>query len=437
MSAVPKTRGFTLIELLVVIAIIAILAAILFPVFAKAREKARQSSCLNNQRQIAVAILMWVQDHDEIFPDESSVWPEINVDRNILMCPTKGKKIANAYVYNAGLSSRALGDFPNPEAQLMTADGQHAATTAAGRISATYDNCAYSVDDLDSRHSGRLLCSYVDGHVAIFKLPNADEPTSIQLPVRAGLTLWVKADAIEGIVNNTAINQWKDNSGRGNDLTNYWNIFNLVCPRYYTNVLNGKPVVRFATTGSSMCSNNLKPRYAQSASFLIVFNTPTTGTYVLPIFTGPNADNPNHDANAHSTGIEMYMSGNNGIMTSAYGWDATTDPTFPGVMTANTWHAVGVSLREGGVQDAIRNGKVYAKDHTLVNAPSSIDWRVKNRYQFFLERFRMGVRECCWPTYNWVYQAGVDIPEYLLYTPALTTLELSLVEHYLRAKYDL
>lgn len=54
-------RGFTLIELLVVIAIIAILAAILFPVFAKAREKARQTTCSNNQRQLAVAILMATQ----------------------------------------------------------------------------------------------------------------------------------------------------------------------------------------------------------------------------------------------------------------------------------------------------------------------------------------------------------------------------------------
>jgi len=58
-------RGFTLIELLVVIAIIAILAAILFPVFARAREKARQTSCLNNTKQIALAILMYAQDYDE------------------------------------------------------------------------------------------------------------------------------------------------------------------------------------------------------------------------------------------------------------------------------------------------------------------------------------------------------------------------------------
>ncbi|MEA3400735.1 MAG: DUF1559 domain-containing protein [Armatimonadota bacterium] len=61
-------RGFTLIELLVVIAIIAILAAILFPVFARAREKARQSSCLSNVKQINMGVLMYVQDYDEHFP---------------------------------------------------------------------------------------------------------------------------------------------------------------------------------------------------------------------------------------------------------------------------------------------------------------------------------------------------------------------------------
>jgi prepilin-type N-terminal cleavage/methylation domain-containing protein len=64
-----RKRAFTLIELLVVIAIIAILAAILFPVFAKAREKARQSSCASNEKQIGLAFVQYVQDYDERYPD--------------------------------------------------------------------------------------------------------------------------------------------------------------------------------------------------------------------------------------------------------------------------------------------------------------------------------------------------------------------------------
>src|SRR5437588_7376558 len=81
-----RSGGFTLIELLVVIAIIAILAAILFPVFAQAREKARSASCLSNNKQIALAFGMYKQDYDETYPPAvftdpnlGDIWWEIGV----------------------------------------------------------------------------------------------------------------------------------------------------------------------------------------------------------------------------------------------------------------------------------------------------------------------------------------------------------------------
>jgi len=66
--------GFTLIELLVVIAIIAILAAILFPVFARAREKARQTNCLSNVKQIMLGVLQYAQDYDERMPSRGNIY---------------------------------------------------------------------------------------------------------------------------------------------------------------------------------------------------------------------------------------------------------------------------------------------------------------------------------------------------------------------------
>jgi prepilin-type N-terminal cleavage/methylation domain-containing protein/prepilin-type processing-associated H-X9-DG protein len=71
-SAPGKSRGFTLIELLVVIAIIAILAAILFPVFAQARDKARSARCLSNNKQIGVAVQMYLQDYDNTYPAQKA-----------------------------------------------------------------------------------------------------------------------------------------------------------------------------------------------------------------------------------------------------------------------------------------------------------------------------------------------------------------------------
>jgi len=66
-----RRRAFTLIELLVVIAIIAILAAILFPVFAQARDKAREATCLSNNKQIGVAVQMYMQDYDNTYPSQT------------------------------------------------------------------------------------------------------------------------------------------------------------------------------------------------------------------------------------------------------------------------------------------------------------------------------------------------------------------------------
>src|SRR5438270_5923018 len=78
MRLYSKREAFTLIELLVVIAIIAILAAILFPVFAQARESARQSACLSNTKQIGLGLAMYVQDYDELMPFLFAIIPPIN-----------------------------------------------------------------------------------------------------------------------------------------------------------------------------------------------------------------------------------------------------------------------------------------------------------------------------------------------------------------------
>jgi prepilin-type N-terminal cleavage/methylation domain-containing protein/prepilin-type processing-associated H-X9-DG protein len=150
-------RGFTLIELLVVIAIIAILAAILFPVFAKAREKARQTACVNNQKQIATAALMYAQDHEEMFPESANFWGAINLDKGVLKCPTKSR-LANGYVFNDGLGGAALGKIQKPETAFVTADG----TAGADGLNVSPNGLC----DV-TRHGGKGICSYVDGHVEL------------------------------------------------------------------------------------------------------------------------------------------------------------------------------------------------------------------------------------------------------------------------------
>ena len=116
----PKCRGFTLIELLVVIAIIAILAAILFPVFAKAREKARQYSCLSNLRQIITAALQYAQDYDEMWlPHRTGGWgsPAFNwitilqpyvKNEQIFRCPSNRNVISYTYNFYFGAGGGKL-----------------------------------------------------------------------------------------------------------------------------------------------------------------------------------------------------------------------------------------------------------------------------------------------------------------------------------------
>ncbi len=109
-----KRKAFTLIELLVVIAIIAILAAILFPVFARARENARRASCMSNLKQIGLGVMQYTQDYDEFMPDNvgypngwgAAIYPYIK-STNVFACPDDSSDISNpalkrnSYAYNS------------------------------------------------------------------------------------------------------------------------------------------------------------------------------------------------------------------------------------------------------------------------------------------------------------------------------------------------
>ncbi|MCC6728203.1 MAG: prepilin-type N-terminal cleavage/methylation domain-containing protein [Chthonomonadales bacterium] len=131
----PRSKGFTLIELLVVIAIIAILAAILFPVFAQAREQARKTSCLSNVKQITLASLMYIQDYDETLVGPAirtrgapatnltpyfwsanwKTWPEMLFpyvkSLDLYTCPNRRDSPAYTYCINVNSSND---DYPGP-----------------------------------------------------------------------------------------------------------------------------------------------------------------------------------------------------------------------------------------------------------------------------------------------------------------------------------
>src|SRR5688572_10693085 len=118
MRSRQRRAAFTLIELLVVIAIIAILAAILFPVFAQAREKARQTACLSNQKQVGTALMMYYTDYeDTIVPNglggtgNQQTWPDLLhpyiKNTQVFLCPnTDGGTFAGGT--NAGTTNTTI-----------------------------------------------------------------------------------------------------------------------------------------------------------------------------------------------------------------------------------------------------------------------------------------------------------------------------------------
>lgn len=158
-----RNQAFTLIELLVVIAIIAILAAILFPVFSKVREKARQTACVSNEKQIGLAVMQYADDADEALP------PRANA------LPGNWKNLIQPYIKSAAVFACPS----NQESQEGDYDGSGIPPSYAAN---TDDNCGNPVDapfiDAGSSHQQTVVLSSLSQPASTIGFAEDTGPTS-------------------------------------------------------------------------------------------------------------------------------------------------------------------------------------------------------------------------------------------------------------------
>jgi len=217
-------RGFTLIELLVVIGIIGILAAIMFPVFASVREKARTTQCINNQRQIMTAVTMYIQDNDEmLFPSAKVPWPyylsNLIPAGQIFDCPTKtgiGSASIPEYGFNRFIQGMAIGQIASPATTIAIADID---PTYAGTLSPPY--CLTQYDDeinISPRHNNSANITMLDGHVEnVFFNPNVASLYATLAQRGLTLTFPQVQDVLWSSLTGTV--QTNPNSGSGSTLS--------------------------------------------------------------------------------------------------------------------------------------------------------------------------------------------------------------------------